>query len=100
LKNSLEYFPRIEAGVILSISAGAYELLLYKSNLKVPFVLQIHGTSWGEILAKFRSKNPYQWIKSIKNFRTLPVDLFRIPKFDTLVAFGQRVKQDLKNNFR
>jgi len=93
---SAEYFQTIETDIIFSISAGAYGLLPYKSDSKIPFVLQIHGTSWGEILAKFRTKSPYQWIKSVNNFCRLPVDLFQIPKFDTLVAVGPRVTQDLQ----
>ncbi len=94
---SAEYFQTIETDVVFSISAGAYGLLPYKSDSNIPFVLQIHGTSWGEILAKFRTRNPYQWIKSVKNFYTLPVDLSNIPKFDVLVAVGPRVAQDLQN---
>ena len=96
-KKSLEYFQTIETDVVFSISAGAYGLLPYKSDFNIPFVLQIHGTSWGEILAKLRTRNPYQWIKSVKNFYTLPIDLSNIPKFDVLVAVGPRVAQDLEN---
>ena len=96
-RKSLEYFQTIETDVVFSISAGAYGLLPYKTDFNMPFVLQIHGTSWGEILAKLRTRNSYQWIKSIKNFYTLPVDLSNIPKFDVLAAVGPRVAQDLEN---
>ena len=94
-RKSLAYFQTIEADVIFSISAGAYGLLPYKSDLKIPFILQLHGTSWSEILAKIKTKDPYSWIKLIKNFYTLPIDIFNISKFDALVAVGPRVYDDL-----
>ena len=92
---SLAYFQTIETDIIFSISAGAYGLLPYKSDLKIPFIMQLHGTSWSEILAKIKTKDPYSWIKLIKNFYTLPIDIFNISKFDALVAVGPRVYDDL-----
>ena len=94
---SVEYFLTKNPNIVFSISAGAYGLLSHKSDFSMPFVLQIHGTSWGEILAKIRTNNPLHWIKSLKNFYTLPLDLSRIPKFDSLVAVGPRVTQDLQS---
>ncbi len=96
-RKSLAYFQTIETDIIFSISAGAYGLLSHKSDFSMPFVLQIHGTSWSEILAKIRTNNPLHWIKSLKNFYTLPLDLSRISKFDSLVAVGPRVTQDLQS---
>ena len=96
-RKSLAYFQTIETDIIFSISAGAYGLLSHKSDFSIPFVLQIHGTSWSEILAKIRTNNPLHWIKSLKNFYTLPLDLSRISKFDSLVAVGPRVTQDLQS---
>ena len=94
-RKSLEYFQTIETDVVFSISAGAYGLLPYKSNLEIPFILQLHGTSLSEILAKIKTKDPYSWIKLIKNLYTLPIDIINFSKFDALVAVGPRVYDDL-----
>lgn len=81
---------------VLSVSAAAFGILPLKKQLTgVPFVMQAHGTSWGEVVSKWRSKRLRSLVSSIRNIAWLPRDIWAYRKFDAVVAVGQRVRQDL-----
>lgn len=81
---------------ILSVSAAAFGILPLKQRLPhIPFVMQAHGTSWGEVISKWRSHRFKSILSSILNLLWLPRDLLNYPKFDAVVAVGERVHQDL-----
>lgn len=98
-RNSREYFERHlmdSVSGILSVSAAAYGILPLKPKLRgVPFVFQAHGTSIGEIASKWRSRKFKAVLSSARNLIWLVKDLLAYPKFDMVVAVGDRVEKDL-----
>ena len=81
---------------VLSVSAAAFGVLPIKAELPhVPFVMQAHGTSWGEVISKWRSRRLKSILSSTLNLIWLPKDLLNYQKFDAVVAVGERVRQDL-----
>ncbi|ABY93547.1 glycosyl transferase, group 1 [Thermoanaerobacter sp. X514] len=98
-KYSREYFEKnlIDSATgILSVSSAANSLLTLKKHLKeVPFLLQAHGTSLGEILSKWRTLQPKAMISSVYNMVWLFKDLSMYNKYDYVVAVGERVYLDL-----
>lgn len=98
-KASAKYFEtRLLSSVtgVLSVSAGGYGLLPLKSRLPhVPFVLQVHGTSLGEALSKWRTRSPRSIIASARNLFWLVKDIRTYARFDAVIAVGRRVYKDL-----
>ncbi|WP_167400644.1 glycosyltransferase family 4 protein [Salinicola salarius] len=81
---------------VLSVSAAAFGILPLKKQFPdVPFIMQAHGTSWGEVISKWRSKRVRSILSSIKNLVWLPKDIFAYRKFDSVIAVGERVRMDL-----
>lgn len=81
---------------VLSVSAAAFALLTLKGKLPdVPFVMQAHGTSWGEVISKWRSKRLRSLVTSSRNMVWIPKDMHAYSKFDAVVAVGDRVRMDL-----
>lgn len=81
---------------VLSVSAAAFGLLSLKPRMKgTAFVMQAHGTSWGEVISKWRSRRLKSILGSARNLLWLPRDLMAYPRFDAVVAVGERVNQDL-----
>nr|WP_315990873.1 glycosyltransferase [Desulforamulus aquiferis] len=81
---------------VLSVSAAAYGLLQLKHRMVgTPFVFQAHGTSWGEINSKWKSRSPKAIITSVRNMLWLIKDIWAYSKFDAVVAVGDAVKSDL-----
>lgn len=82
---------------VLSVSAAGFSVLSLKQKLpKVPFVMQAHGTSWGEMVSKIRSGNLRSMLSALKNLVWFPKDLLAYQKFDSVIAVGARVYQDLR----
>lgn len=85
------------AGAVISVSAGAYGLLgLRKTNPAIPFLLQVHGTSFGEVLSKLRTRRVWDTLTAAKNVLGLPRDLWAYSRFDWVVAVGETVASDLR----
>ncbi len=81
---------------VLSISSAAYSMLSLKDQLLgVPFVMQAHGTSVGEIISKWRSRKVKFYLTSLYNVNALFRDLVTYKRFDAIVAVGNRVYKDL-----
>lgn len=86
-----------ECDVVLSVSAGGFGLLPLQPRLpKVPFVLQAHGTSIGEIISKWKSGSPRGIATSGRNVAWVAKDLAAYRKFDAIVAVGTRVAEDFQ----
>ena len=78
--------------VVLSVSAGAFPLLAARD--RIPFVMQAHGTSWGELLSKIAQRSPLSWLKATRNVQGLLRDhVYR--QFTRVVAVGDAVEQEL-----
>ena len=81
--------------LVFSISAGGFGLLPLQFRApKLPFVLQAHGTSIGEIISKWRSRSLRGILTSARNIGWITKDLVAYGKFDTIVTVGRRVAID------
>jgi glycosyltransferase involved in cell wall biosynthesis len=81
---------------VLSVSAGAFGLLRLKRSMPASaFVMQAHGTSWGEVISKFKSRRMRDALGVLRNIAWLARDLFAYGQFDRVVGVGPRVYEDL-----
>lgn len=96
---SREYFRSSlghDYSAVLSVSAGAYGLLAERSTYpEIRFFLQAHGTSWGEVVSKWRTRNLVSIAKSLKNIWWLPIDWRAYSLFDGVVSVGASVQASL-----
>ena len=82
--------------LVLSVSAGGFGLLpVRQRNPGLPFVLQAHGTSIGEVISKWRSGRVKAIASSVRNVAWIGKDLAAYRQFDAIVAVGERVAADL-----
>ena len=82
--------------LVLSVSAGGFGLLpIRQRHPDLPFVLQAHGTSVGEIISKWRSGRVKAMASSLRNVAWIGKDLAAYRQFDAIVAVGERVAADL-----
>lgn len=81
--------------VVISVSAAGFGLLSDPSLESIPFVLQAHGTSLGEIISKLRSKQLRSWLTMLKNLAWLPRDIRAYQKFSRIVVVGPKVLRDI-----
>jgi len=80
---------------VFSVSvAGAGLASLKGSALPVPFVCQLHGSSWAEAVTKWKSGRPTEWLKSVKNLMWLPKDAAIYRRFDALILVGDVLERD------
>ncbi|WP_165595556.1 glycosyltransferase family 4 protein [Methylovorus sp. MM2] len=83
---------------VLSISIAAAGLIPLKSQgLAAPFLFQAHGTSWGELVSKWRTGKPVQILKSIKNLYWFFKDAMIYRKFDELILVGDMLEEQFKS---
>ncbi|HTI18899.1 MAG TPA: glycosyltransferase family 4 protein [Trinickia sp.] len=81
---------------VLSVSAAANALLQLRTHYAhIPFVMQAHGTSMGEVLSKWRTRTPRNWLSSLRNIGWIFNDLRAYRRYDTVVAVGERVEADM-----
>jgi glycosyltransferase involved in cell wall biosynthesis len=98
-KGSRAAFERLapECDAVLSVSAAANALLpLRRRYQKIPFVMQAHGTSVGEVLSKWASRTPRNLLSSIRNAAWIVKDMRAYPRYDAIVAVGERVMSDMR----
>ncbi|HUN74756.1 MAG TPA: glycosyltransferase family 4 protein [Steroidobacteraceae bacterium] len=82
--------------LLFSVSAGGFGLLPLRERIPhVPFVMQAHGTSMGEVVSKWRSRSVRAMATSARNVAWILKDLAAYPQFDAIVAVGDRVAHDL-----
>ena len=85
-----------DVGAVLSVSAGAYGLLGEREHHpEVRFLMQAHGTSVGEIQARWSGPGIRKRIASVRNVAWLSRDLRAYRRFDYIVAVGPRVEAQL-----
>jgi glycosyltransferase involved in cell wall biosynthesis len=85
---------RTPVDAVLSISVAAAGMKQFKRAApQVRFVMQAHGTSWGEFQSKWRSGQPLQWAKSVKNLAWLFKDAAIYRWFDHIVLVGDVLAQ-------
>lgn len=99
-RDSRQYFIRHCMSTtlgIVSVSAAAFNILTLKNRLpNVPFIFQAHGTSWGEVISKWKSKRLRSLLSSSRNIIWLPKDMWAYRKFDAVVAVGEQVRSDFR----
>jgi glycosyltransferase involved in cell wall biosynthesis len=80
---------------VLGISTGAAGLLpLRNKELKIPFLCQLHGSSWTEMLSKWKSMRILEWAKSARNLYWLFKDATLYPNYDALILVGDVLKRE------
>lgn len=88
----------LDVGAVLSVSAGAYGLLSERMRTpEVRFVMQAHGTSIGELQARWRGPGLRSRLASARNLAWLGRDLRSYGRFDHIVAVGPRVEAQLRS---
>ncbi len=74
---------------ILSVSSAGAALAARRHLVpNARFVFQAHGTSWGELVSKWRSGRPLQWAKSARNAYWLFKDAGIYRNFDHIALVG------------
>jgi glycosyltransferase involved in cell wall biosynthesis len=82
---------------VISISTAAASLTaLRNSVLRVPFLCQLHGTSWGEAVSKWRSRKWLERCKSVRNLYWVAKDATILGGFDELVVVGDTLRQQFR----
>lgn len=80
---------------VFSVSIGAYGLIEHKDKYEgINFILQLHGTAWGEFISKLRTRRLKSILTSPKNLISLIKDIPRYNKFDAIVGIGEQVYGD------
>lgn len=80
---------------VFSVSTGAYGVIdLKRSNPHMKFLIQVHGTAWGEFISKLKTKTLKGIITSPKNIFWLCRDFINYNKFDCIVGIGEQVYGD------
>jgi glycosyltransferase involved in cell wall biosynthesis len=94
----LAFYTHCKYGVdiVLSVSAGARAIMRKRprDGSGPRFVVQAHGTSWGEFFSKIRQRSFIAWLKSLRNLVAIVEDL-AYRRCDAFVAVGTAVQQDL-----
>lgn len=81
---------------VFSVSTGAYGLLRDKASYKnIDFVIQIHGTAWGELISKLKSRTLKGFLTWPKNLLWMFRDLVNYKSFDKIISIGKQVSDDL-----
>ena len=81
--------------VVLSVSAGAMSLAARRSKTDPAiYVVQAHGTAWGEIVSKLSTVSITGWIKALLFSRHL-IDDLGYRHFDAMISAGPRITNDL-----
>lgn len=97
LRDAYETSFQMETDVVLSISAGARDLAKRRSGPHPIFLMQAHGTAWGEFLSIIRQISPVAWIKSIRNLLSMWEDrAYR--HFDGMIAVGKVLADDMRRH--
>ena len=97
-RRTAESFTRVyrdQVDLVMGIGAGAFSIARSGRTGGVPLVMQVHGTSYRELVSKLSVVQLVSWAKSVRNIYGLAND-FAYRKFDTLVAIGPAVRAALE----
>ena len=95
-RNAFESGTIERCDLLLSVSAAGFGLLPLRERIpRVPFVMQAHGTSMGEFVSKWRARSLKSMLTSPRNLAWVAKDMAAYPRFDAIVAVGDRVAQAL-----
>ncbi|CAM3615594.1 glycosyltransferase family 4 protein [Rouxiella silvae] len=82
---------------VFSVSSGAYGIINHRSEYPdTQFLIQVHGTAWGEFISKIKTRTLRGFLTSPKNLMWLCRDLLTYNKFDYIVGIGQQICADFK----
>ncbi len=85
-----------QCDLLFSVSAAGFGLLRFRERIpQVPFVMQAHGTSMGEVISRWRLRSVTGVLASLRNIFWIFKDLRAYPRFDAIVAVGGPVARDL-----
>ncbi|WP_208718183.1 glycosyltransferase family 4 protein [Pantoea cypripedii] len=83
---------------VISISAAAVSILKNKNHFKkTKFIMQAHGTSYGEFVSKLKTYSIKKWLASSKNILWFFKDWRYYRKFDYIISIGSAVTESLKS---
>ena len=87
---------RSAVDLILGVGAGAFAMARARGHAagEPPLVMQVHGTSWRELISKVSVPSALSWAKAVKNAYGLLNDL-AYQKFDRLISIGPKVDEAL-----
>ena len=95
-RKAFESGPIERCDLLLSVSAAGFGLLPLRKRIpRVPFVMQAHGTSMGEFVSKWRARSLKSMLTSARNLAWVAKDMAAYPRFDAIVAVGDRVAHAL-----
>jgi glycosyltransferase involved in cell wall biosynthesis len=82
--------------LIVGVGAGAFAMARARGDSagEPPLVMQVHGTSWRELISKLSVPSPLSWAKAVKNAYGLLNDV-AYRKFDRLISIGPKVDEAL-----
>ena len=81
--------------IVLSVSAAGFGLLPLRVDYpNIPFVMQAHGTSFGEVRSKWRTHSPKAILGSLRNLGWIAKDLVSYRHFDAIAVVGGTVWSD------
>ncbi|WP_336369206.1 glycosyltransferase family 4 protein [Rahnella perminowiae] len=97
-KSSREVFEEKylkDCDTVFSVSTGAYGVIeLKRKNPHIKFLIQVHGTAWGEFISKLKTRTLKGFLTSPKNIFWLCRDFTNYNKFDYIVGIGEQVYGD------
>ncbi|WP_226950903.1 glycosyltransferase family 4 protein [Rouxiella sp. S1S-2] len=91
-----QYFAH-HCDTVFSVSSGAYGIINHRRAYPgTQFLIQVHGTAWGEFVSKIKTRTLRGFLTSPKNLMWLCRDLLTYNQFDYIVGIGQQVCADFK----
>jgi len=87
---------RSAVDLIVGVGGGAFAMARARRDAagEPPLVMQVHGTSWRELISKLSVPSPLSWAKAVKNAYGLVNDV-SYRKFDRLISIGPKVDEAL-----
>jgi glycosyltransferase involved in cell wall biosynthesis len=98
-RGARDAFQRVapSCNVVIGVSAAANSLLPLRARYPhLPFVMQAHGTSVGEVMSKWQTRAPKNIFSSARNIAWIVKDMCAYPQYDAIVAVGERVANDMR----
>lgn len=82
---------------VISVSAAGFRTTKFKSVFSnTAFIMQAHGTSWGEFISKWKKPGIKRGLFSLKNIKCFLTDALYYKNFDSIIAVGSTVEEQLK----
>ena len=84
-----------DCDTVFSVSTGGYGVIdLKRKYPHIKFLIQVHGTAWGEFISKLKTRTLKGFLTSPKNIYWLCRDFINYNKFDFIIGIGEQVYGD------